>query len=473
MALAAWRAASFGDVIAGATVGATSLPQYIAYAELAGLSGLSGLRTSGPPLLGFAVITGSPVLSIGVSAITAIMAHSTLGGAEYREANGEEAWADLLGTFAVLVGLASMVLGLMGATRLVAYIPGPVKTGWKLGFAITVVASQTAGALFGGGAKFASATCPLPLLQLPWAGGAVAPISGGAASIYRLGWMVSHPMLWDTATVLLSGVSLLAVLKGKGPLKKVLRAVTFGKVSEPVAGLEVILACAAGTIVAVMCGYQGGVVGALPPSPAPEASASSADGGPAAMVVGALTGWVRRAPWEMPWAELAERLGGWPWAVGSATAFAAVNFLAIVSVVEAGPLGREMFGQGIGCVISGMAGSAPVGGSLSRSLVAKMTGASSPLAGLVNGLVTLTLAWPSIAGLLAPTPKAILAAVVLAAVLPQVLYPKDVLRLGGQAALVAWTTAAVSALVDPTKGFGAGLALHFALSPLKRKVHEK
>lgn len=46
-----WKAWSTKDVVAGITVAVTSLPQYIAYAELAQLSGFRGIVASGPPLI--------------------------------------------------------------------------------------------------------------------------------------------------------------------------------------------------------------------------------------------------------------------------------------------------------------------------------------------------------------------------------------------------------------------------------------
>merc|ERR1712137_1236471 len=169
----------------------------------------------------------------------------------------------------------------------------------------------------------------------------------------------------------------------------------------------------------------------------------------------------------MPWAELFERLGGVHWAVFSAVSYASVNYLAIISVVPDAP-SNELAGQGVGCICSGMLGSAPIGGSLSRSMVADLTGATSPLMGFVSGIATMLLAFPQVAMLLASTPKAALAAVVLAAVLPSVVYPKDLLKLGGVDAVVGFVTAVASSFIDPTKGFAVGLALHAMLSTLPR-----
>lgn len=424
---------SVGDLVAGTVVAATSLPQYIAYAELAGLAGYRGVQSSGPPLIAFAFLTTSPTLCIGVTSITALMAHATLGGAEYREKHGDEKWMDLLGSFSVLVGVISMFLALFGAARLARQIPGSVKSGWKLGFATTVVAAQTAGAVFNGGAGAAKRLIVVP--SSPF-------MVGGTAAMYRLAWMLVHPWTWDFGCVVLSGLTLFLVMRCKNVLQRLFRLV----------GAEVIIATIGGTVLAIAAGYAGDVVGAPPALPADDV-ASEFD------VSRLLTGWVRQWPWDMPWTVLIERLGGLHWAVVSAVAFASVDFLAIISVVPEGPA-NELAGQGVGCVVSGMVGSAPIGGSLSRSLVAGMTGSSSPLMGLVSGIVTMVLAFPQVAALMSPTPKAVLAAIVLAAVLPGVVNPKDVLKLGGVDAVAAWATAIACCLTDPTKGFGIGLAVY-------------
>lgn len=428
---------SLGDAIGGVTVAATSLPQYVAYAELAGLAGHQGLKTSGAPIIAFAFLTSSPSLCIGVTSITALMSHSMLNGAEYRDAHGDDRWQDLLGTWAALVGIASLVLAACGATKLAKRLPASVKLGWKLGFAVTVVAAQTAGAVYSTG-NSVKRLCALPSLS-------GAPIAGGAAAMYRLAWMAAHPVSWDPGPVALSGLTLFVLLGCGGFLKRVLR----------LPGVEVVVACVLGTVLAVHLGYQGSVVG-VPPVAPPGTEAS-----------GGIWSWVRLWPWEMPWVELFERLGGVHWAVLNAVAFACVDFLAILSVVPSGPA-SDLFGQGFACVVSGMVGAAPIGGSLSRSLVAQLTGCTSPLMGLISGVTTLILAFPQVGALLAPMPKSVLAAVVLAAVLPGVVRPKEVLRLRGREAVVAWVTVAASCLTDPTTGFGVGLAAHALLSTVIR-----
>eukprot|EP00439_Symbiodinium_sp_Y106_P028026 s1835_g3.t1 len=251
------------------------------------------------------------------------------------------------------------------------------------------------------------------------------------------------------------------VMRSKSLLKRLLR----------LPGVEVVAATALGTILSSAREYQGDVVGE-PPRGAKHHSFLEDP-----TVV--LTSWIRQYPWDMPIAETVQRLGGWPYAVLSAVAFAGVDYLAIISVEAERPAPggsrptRELAGQGIGCIASGMAGSAPVGGSLTRSMLAGMIGASSPLMGLVCGFATMGLAFPQVSKLLVMTPKAVLSSTVLAAVLPAVVAPKDLLRLGGPDALAGWATAAATCSTDPTKGFGIGLLVYAVLFPVRRLLPKK
>ncbi|CAJ1327943.1 unnamed protein product [Effrenium voratum] len=435
-----YRSWSTGDVIAGVTVAVTSLPQYIAYAELAQLSGFRGILASGPPLVVFAFLTGNPCLNIGVTSITALMATADLKGGEYREMYGEAAWSDILGCYSMMVGVASVALAFLGAGRLVRYIPSPVKAGWKLGFAMAACAAQAPSSAFQH-AKKLKTICELPLLH-------GAPIAGGAANMYRLAWTLTHPQHWDADAVLFSAITLFIVMQGKNPLK-------------------VIAATIIGATLSWARRYPGDVVGLPPPGSEMHITGDIAVD---------LTSWVHRWPWDMPIDATVARLGGWPFAVLSAVAFAFVDYLAILSVEAERPApggsnpSREMVGQGVACIASGMAGSAPIGGSLTRSMLAGMVGASSPIMGLITGLATMCLGFHVIATLLEPTPKAVLSSTVLAAVLPAVVSPKDLLVLRGSDALVGWFSAAATCLTDPTKGFGIGCAAYFLVRPLGKRA---
>ena len=140
------------DGIAGITLALTSIPQAVAYAELSGVAGWRGLATMGFPCMAYALVTGSPWASIGVTSITALMARTAL--ADAHEALDEEAYVAVYACFAVAVGVASVALAALGLGGVaVERIPGAVKAGFKLGFGCAVISSQCATALFAGGKK--------------------------------------------------------------------------------------------------------------------------------------------------------------------------------------------------------------------------------------------------------------------------------------------------------------------------------
>merc|ERR1712157_309652 len=93
-------------------------------------------------------------------------------------------------------------------------------------------------------------------------------------------------------------------------------------------------------------------------------------------------------------APVAERMGGWPALAITSMLFAAVNFLSIMGIASgfetengiAWSAPRELIAQGVSCFAAGAVGSAPVSGSMSRSLVSRMSGATSQIACLVTAL---------------------------------------------------------------------------------------
>jgi MFS superfamily sulfate permease-like transporter len=111
------------DVVSGVIMAATSVPQLIAYAETAGFKGYRGLSTAGPPLAVFGVITGSPFMSAGVTAISALMTKSDLDGDAYVNENGEAAYVELVAAYSFCVGVASLLLALVGFGRIAKSMP--------------------------------------------------------------------------------------------------------------------------------------------------------------------------------------------------------------------------------------------------------------------------------------------------------------------------------------------------------------
>ena len=127
---------------------------------------------------------------------------------------------------------------------------------------------------------------------------------------------------------------------------------------------------------------------------------------------------------------------------------------------------REFIGQGVANLASGLFGGFPVGGSFARSSVNRMAGAKTRWSGAVTGVAVL--AFLPFTFVIAPLPKAVLGAVVIAAVsklirLRELLVYKD---LSWPQALLAWTTFVLTLLLAPRidyailSGVGLAVAIH-------------
>ena len=238
-------------------------------------------------------------------------------------------------------------------------------------------------------------------------------------------------------------------------------------------GTEVIIATAVATLFSIYCDYSGDIVGEIPAMD-PNAGLSFFDG-KIRLPIEILD--IKKLITEVP---IIERFGNsWLMLALSASLFAAVNFLSIMGIASgfqnedgiAWSAPRELIAQGVACGVAAAVGSAPVSGSLSRSLVSRMTGATSQMACLITALFWIYLL--PFMGIMTPTPKAALSAVIVSAVLKGVCVPKDLMKLQGIDSIVGWGAGIATALTSPTLGFGAGLALYFALSPLRSIVKTK
>jgi MFS superfamily sulfate permease-like transporter len=108
------------------------VPQLIAYAETVGYAGYRGLATAGPPLFAWGLVTGSPFMNSGVTSITALMAKTDLDGESYVAEYGEEEYVNLVAAYSLYVGLASVLLALVGFGSLAQRVPKTVRSGFKV-----------------------------------------------------------------------------------------------------------------------------------------------------------------------------------------------------------------------------------------------------------------------------------------------------------------------------------------------------
>jgi len=243
--------------------------------------------------------------------------------------------------------------------------------------------------------------------QVPPALGLTPPVGGVGQGVL---WSLSNRGSWEPEAL---GLTLVTVLLMYGSRK----------VHPAVPG--VLLASLVGWGFSVAVGYSGAVVGEVP---------------------------VTRDAFSLrfPWQDL-------PGLILPGVVIAMVGFAEVASVSvtyatrERRPWdpNREFISQGVANLASGLAGGFPVGGSFSRTSLAHLAGARTRWAGFMAGLaVLLFLPFSSV---LAPLPKAVLAAVVITAVSKLVrLRPLLRLwRLSRPQALVGWTAFVLTLVMAP------------------------
>jgi len=450
-----------GDLISGAIMAATSVPQLIAYAETVGYAGYRGLTTAGAPLFAWGVVTGSPWMNAGVTSLTAVMAKTDLGGEAYAAKYGEEDYVDLVAAYSLYVGVASIVMALVGFGKLASKVPTAVKTGFKWGCELGVLASALPNGLYAFGSTLKSSVATSAFGDVVKAVKTAVPGATGVSGVANILYAATHPQSWDLVAAAVFFACTLFVMKAKSFLPKSLPP-----------GSEVVIATAAATVFSVYYGYEGGMVGEIP--------SVGSDGG---ISLGPINIPVElkdvKALLNVP---IAERCfdGSMVKLFITAAIFSGVNFLSIVGIASgfesdnnvpwSAP--RELISQGVSNLAAGAVGSAPVSGSMSRSLVSRMTGASSKMACIVTALLWIYM-MPYMS-VMSPTPKAALSAVIVSAVVKNVVVPKKILALKGNDFIVGVATAAATAITSPTLGFGAGCVMFAIISVLapspKKKV---
>lgn len=282
---------------------------------------------------------------------------------------------------------------------------------------------------------------------------AAVPGATGVSGVANIAYAVTHPQSWDVVPAILFLACTLFVMKSSNFLPKWLPP-----------GSEVVMATAAATVFSVYYGYEGGVVGEIP-SVGSDSGLSLFNG----MVKVPIEVMDVKKLLNVP---IAERCfdGSMVKLFVTAAIFSGVNFLSIVGIASgfesdnnvpwSAP--RELIAQGVSNLAAGAVGSAPVSGSMSRSLVSRMTGASSKMACLVTALLWIYM-MPYMS-VMSPTPKAALSAVIVSAVVKNVVMPKKILALKGNDFIVGVATAAITAITSPTLGFGAGCIVYLLIN---------
>ncbi len=128
------------DVVAGLTAAAVVLPKAMAYATVAGLPVAVGLYTAFIPMIVYALLGSSAVLSVSSTGTLAILAGTELGLAV---PDGDP--AKVLTVVATLTALVGILLVLATVLRLgfvANFISTPVLTGFKAGIGCVIVLDQ-------------------------------------------------------------------------------------------------------------------------------------------------------------------------------------------------------------------------------------------------------------------------------------------------------------------------------------------
>src|SRR5580765_4877599 len=128
------------DIVAGLTAAAVVLPKAMAYATVAGLPVAVGLYTAFIPMVVYALLGSSRVLSVSSTTTLAILAGTELG---LVVPDGDP--AKLVAATATLTALVGAILILARLLRLgfvANFISAPVLTGFKAGIGLVIVLDQ-------------------------------------------------------------------------------------------------------------------------------------------------------------------------------------------------------------------------------------------------------------------------------------------------------------------------------------------
>jgi len=128
------------DIVAGLTTGAVIIPKAMAYAMIAGLPVQVGLYTALVPMVIYAVLGTSRVLSVSTTTTLAILTAAQLGQVV---PNGDSAaLLRVSATLALLVGAALVLACLLRLGFVANFISEPVLVGFRAGIGLVIVVDQ-------------------------------------------------------------------------------------------------------------------------------------------------------------------------------------------------------------------------------------------------------------------------------------------------------------------------------------------
>ena len=128
------------DIVAGLTTGAVIIPKAMAYAMIAGLPVQVGLYTALVPMVIYAVLGTSRVLSVSTTTTIAILTAAQLG--QIVPGGNPAFLLRVSATLTLLVGIALVLACLLRLGFVANFISEPVLVGFKAGVGLVIVVDQ-------------------------------------------------------------------------------------------------------------------------------------------------------------------------------------------------------------------------------------------------------------------------------------------------------------------------------------------
>ena len=373
------------------------------------VAGISVAAIAVPQSLAYAEIAGMPVhLGLYAAAVPPIVAAFfassrylqtgpvamtgllTFGALATLQEPGTVSYVEAGILLALIVGVARVVLGLLSAGILAYLMSQPVLLGFSTAAAILIVASQTE-----------------VVLGLEQTSG---PLLGRAAAAIGLRYKE-----WNLTAISIAGTTAVLVAGGK-------------RVHRLFPGI--LIAVVAGAVVSDLAGLSVDRIGSIP------------QGLPSVSL-------------RLPWGSLPQLIvpGIVIAVVGFAEPAAIARTLAAQDRQRWDP-DREFISQGVANIVAALVGAFPVGGSFSRSAIAKLAGAQTRLTGLIGGLIVF--AFLPFASLLQSLPRAVLGSIVIVATVRLIKLPQmfAMIRVTWGQSFVAWGTFFSTLMLAPRVDLG-------------------
>lgn len=128
------------DVIAGLTTAAVVIPKAMAYATIAGLPVQAGLYTAFAPMVIYALLGSSRVLSVSTTTTLAILVGAQI--ASTASGGDPAAVVTASATLALITGAMLVLAGVLRLGFVANFISEPVLTGFKAGIGLVIVVDQ-------------------------------------------------------------------------------------------------------------------------------------------------------------------------------------------------------------------------------------------------------------------------------------------------------------------------------------------